>query len=401
MTEGKIDARLLRLLGGDEHASLRQRLRRLSQLSPIEHRALASLAGKPGRLTGSMQIDLAAIDAALARAGIAASLRDALERLDGPIVNRAQARREAVEQWSVLCEAIRQPALQRMLDDEAGRRLLRRLANQSIDSGRRLAERASAVLELLPAQGVPRSLLAAQALGDAHALDDGMPDASLVLAAWRAARGGTEPADPPRDETDEPAAAERARDIWASAGVLVNELARPVLVLNLPAFDQVGEPRFLSLRSLLRSPPAWRVAGRDIHVSENPNIVAWAADRLGAACAPIVCTDGMPAAAQRTLLAQLTEADARLHYHGDFDWPGIRIANWVIGCYRAQPWRMQALDYREAVRAAAQSAAGKHALSGSAVVANWDATLHLAMIEHGVAIAEEAVAESLLRDLGG
>ncbi|MEZ5704819.1 MAG: DUF2399 domain-containing protein [Burkholderiaceae bacterium] len=62
------------------------------------------------------------------------------------------------------------------------------------------------------------------------------------------------------------------------------------------------------LRRLVRTPPDWEVADQIIYVCENPNIVSIAADRLGAACAPLVCTDGMPAAAQRVLLKQLSDA---------------------------------------------------------------------------------------------
>ena len=73
-----------------------------------------------------------------------------------------------------------------------------------------------------------------------------------------------------------------------------------------------GEPVHLSLRRLLRRPPPWDVAGREVFVCENPNIVAIAADRLGTTCAPLACTDGMPFAAQQTLLAQLAASGARL-----------------------------------------------------------------------------------------
>ncbi|WP_245428299.1 TIGR02679 family protein [Kumtagia ephedrae] len=170
--------------------------------------------------------------------------------------------------------------------------------------------------------------------------------------------------------------AERARDTWARAGVLVNELARPALFLNLPVRNAEsgrwlpGEPAYASLRSLLRSPPSWDVADRTVHVCENPNLLAIAADRLGAGCAPLVCTDGMPAAAQRCLLSQLAQAGARLRYHGDFDWPGLRIGNHFMREHGAQPWRFGAADYLSAVRTtAAQS------LGGKAVEASWDGAL--------------------------
>ena len=94
-------------------------------------------------------------------------------------------------------------------------------------------------------------------------------------------------------------------------------LARPVLFLNLTVQNQLGgsgEPGYLSLHALLRAPPLWDVAGRAVFVCENPDLVAIAADALGVECAPLACTDGMPAAAQRTLLMQLSAAGARLHY---------------------------------------------------------------------------------------
>ena len=201
----------------------------------------------------------------------------------------------------------------------------------------------------------------------------------------------------------EPASgAERTRDIWAKAGVLVNELARPALFLNLPTREAPtdcqppGEPAYLSLRALLRSPPRWDAAGRTVFVCENPNLLAIAADRWGADCAPLVCTDGMPAAAQRCLLSQLAQAGARLRYHGDFDWPGLGIGNHVMHEHGAEPWRFGVVDYLAAVQTAPNPA---HSLAGNAVEASWDETLTLAMRQRRVAIAEEAVAASLLQDL--
>ena len=213
-----------------------------------------------------------------------------------------------------------------------------------------LCRRAEAVLRRLPAHGITRSQLAAEVLGDAHALDNGEAVATLVLAVWRplAAAIKDEDADTAAEPSEganpqSPGSTERARDIWARAGVLVNELARPALFLNLPVRGAgnhrwpSGEPAYASLRSLLRSPPAWDLAGRKVHVCENPNLLAIAADRWGTACAPMVCTDGMPGAAQRCLLSQLAEAGARLCYHGDFDWPGLRIGNHVMREHARSP----------------------------------------------------------------
>jgi uncharacterized protein (TIGR02679 family) len=157
-----------------------------------------------------------------------------------------------------------------------------------------------------------------------------------------------------------------------------------------------GEPAYLSLRWLLRAAPAWPVDSRAVFVCENPNLVAIAAERLGTRCAPLVCTDGMPAAAQRTLLQQLVRSGARLRCHADFDWAGVRIANHLLRDAGATAWRMGAADYEAA---ASTAGAARHALAGAEAEAVWDAQLAPAMRRHGLAIAEEAVADSLLDDL--
>jgi uncharacterized protein (TIGR02679 family) len=136
------------------------------------------------------------------------------------------------------------------------------------------------------------------------------------------------------------------------------------------------------------------VAGREIFVCENPNIVAIAADRLGALCAPLVCTDGMPSAAQQTLLAQLAAQGARLRYHGDFDWAGVAIGNFVMREFGAQQWRFGASDYL--------SACGNRGIdlqTDARVTALWDDRLAEVMCEHRAVVHEEAVVETLLRDL--
>ena len=110
-----IDPRLIRRLGGTELAGLRQRMRRhferhgpspekpvlhLTNLNAVEHEALALLIGLPSRSTRSVRIDIARLDAALRDAGLSSSLHEALEKLDGPIVNRAEAKAELQSRWS-------------------------------------------------------------------------------------------------------------------------------------------------------------------------------------------------------------------------------------------------------------------------------------------------------------
>jgi uncharacterized protein (TIGR02679 family) len=405
-----IDERLQRLLGGNHLAELRKRLRRhyeradldvpqaiirLGEVSPREYETLASLMGRPTRHASSIQVDVAAIDAALSRVDIAPTLKDALECLDGPIVHVATARAETLSRWASVVQQARHPGLARLLQSAKGLGLLKRLAKRNPDVADRVREHADAVLHRLPVEGLPRAQIAAEILGDAHALDAGQPIATLVLAVLRQT-GPTSREASELDLLDE----ERDRTAWARAGVMVNELARPALFLNLCMQDgarfaaKPGEPAYASLRVLLRSQLALEVIGHTVYVCENPNLVAIAADRLGPRCAPLVCTDGMPAAAQRTLLAHLANAGANLVYHGDFDWPGVRIANFVIRTFGATPWRFSAEDYAAAIaRSPGQN------LTGTPIPAAWDTSLAPAMQARDIAIPEEAVSTTLLGDL--
>lgn len=414
------DIRLQRLLGELPLAALRQRLRRrfelldeketlssihLNNLNPVEYSALCQLTGRPSRIARSMTLDITDLDARLRAAGLAASLQDALEQLDGPIVAKARLRRTLSEQWSALttsASAESSPILRAWLQNSAtSTPLLKRLGSNPARAQQLLAA-TDIVLRRLPVEGLPRSQLAAETLGDAHALDTGRPVATLVLSAWRLHErmNGLQ-----EDETAAETgggAEERLREVWSRAGVLVNELARPALFLNLPVVPDVprtwlpGGPAYLSLRQLVRKPYSWQVEGRNVYVCENPNIVAIVADRLGADSAPLVCTDGMPAAAQRILLDQLTSAGARLLYHGDYDWPGIGIGNYVMRTWQAVPWRFGSRDYLEAVMVAPTR---PRDLDINGVEALWDKELHTAMDNQGLAIPEEAVFCTLLDDL--
>lgn len=422
-SDSNIDPRLTRRLGGAELVGLRQRMRRhfernglgpeksvlhLTNLSAVEHEALALLIGLPSRSTRSVRIDIAQFNAALRNAGMASSLHEALEKLDGPIVNRAEAKAELQSRWSsVTDDQGLHPTLCAWLREASAVSLLKRVSKQAPQTALQLLQQAHAVMQHLPAQGLTRAQLAADALGNAHALDNGQAVATVVLAALQHGANDNEQEQIPSEGATEEAhdtrrPTERVRDIWARSGVLVNELARPALFLNLPvrnpsaSLAAPGEPGFISLRRLLRTPPAWDVADQIIYVCENPNIVSIAADRLGAACAPLVCTDGMPAAAQRVLLKQLSDAGAKLLYHGDFDWAGIHIANNVMKLCDARSWRFGAEDYIQAVKTIAPK---ERDLEDVHVAASWDTALGESMRSNGIAIAEEAIASQLVNDL--
>ena len=391
--------RLQRLLGGEALADLRQRLRKryaaaaapadgftLNNLAPAERDALAGLLGRPRGDKASLRLSHRRLDAALQAADLAHDLRAALECLDGPIVDTRSAREREERAWAALFAEYAPEPLATALADTRTQGSVKRLTGQDINRARSLIGQAESLLARLPASGIARARLAADVLGDAHALDTGRPVATLLRRAL-----------------DHTARHARMRDLWAEHGVLVNELAKPVVTLNLPASGneatdrlinaaaQAGEPLHLSLRALARRPPTWRT-GQRIHICENPEIVAAAADALEQRCPPLISLDGQLSAAPRTLLDQLAAAGCRFYYHGDFDWPGIAIANGIVRSYRAQPWRFSARDY---------APKNGPALAGEPVEACWDTALANRMRAAGVAIHEEAQLPELLADLAG
>jgi uncharacterized protein (TIGR02679 family) len=407
MSQDSVDGeRLRRVLGGEELAPLRGRLRAryergtdldqftLTDLATHERRALAGLLGRRAIAAGSMRLRRSELDSALAHAGIAGSLRQALEFLDGPLSDRRADRTARGHSWNAAFASAQEPRLVALVADVVGAALVKRLSASNPERAGILLSQAAHVISRLPGRGASRAQLAAEVLGDSHGLDNGRPVASVVLRACAA---------DPFLETVEAAGLqspeESFRERWARLGVTVNPLTLPALCLNLPIMDpdrvlSAGEPLHLSLRRLLRRPPAWAVAGRDVFICENPDIVAIAADRFGSTCAPLVCTDGMPSAAQQTLLAQLAVGGARIRYHGDFDWGGLTIGNFVMRKFAAEPWRFGTTDYL-----AAAAIHGIPLRGERAVVAQWDDGLARAMADRGVAVHEEGVAEILMTDL--
>ena len=115
--------------------------------------------------------------------------------------------------------------------------------------------------------------------------------------------------------------------------------------------------------------------------------------------AVIVCTMGNPVVVVTTFLEQLARQQVQLHYHGDFDWPGISIANRVMGSFGASPWRMGAGDYEAALAAVGRRITDLPLLEGPESETPWDPSLCESMLRHGRGVHEEMVIETLLTDV--
>lgn len=257
-----------------------------------------------------------------------------------------------------------------------------------------------AVLAALPDPGTGLARLATRVLGHAHALDDGPVQAAVLRAlAWH----------------DEPGVLEgavRRRMLWASAGVALDTVSSTVLVLGLTmpgngpaaatlaANAAAGLPARLTLGQVRHYLDAERVQGTSapatVFACENPSVAEAAADALGPRCAPLVCVEGRPSVAANLLMQELRDAGSRIHYHGDFDWPGLAIAGSVIGG-GALPWRFGAADYKDGLALNARPKPLPEPVGE--VQSPWDDALALAMRDHRMAVEEETVLDGLLADL--
>jgi uncharacterized protein (TIGR02679 family) len=115
--------------------------------------------------------------------------------------------------------------------------------------------------------------------------------------------------------------------------------------------------------------------------------------------AAMVCTMGQPAGVVTALLRSLVGDGAELRYHGDFDWPGIAIANAVFAIGSCQPWRYAADDYLAALTRLVPMVGDLPLLGDAPVTASWDVALTDEMKRARRAIHEELVLDELLSDL--
>ncbi|ROO83032.1 uncharacterized protein (TIGR02679 family) [Actinocorallia herbida] len=369
--------------------------------SPEAHRELVGLLGPLPRFRvgATARVRMSELDAAVrARTGMA--LGDVLVELHGrPLRDRRAEAATAAGARAALLATAEATELTSHAWYRAWVGELRATSNGTLTRllGRpdRLA-RAVRVLELLDGNATTLPELADKATGDAHALDSGRPLSGLVLAAL-AFRAGSAAPD----------SAEDRRDLWERFGVAENAYSSTVLVLNLPARGEAlgewmtsgarhGTALRVTLDQLVRHPVS--PDATVVHVCENPSVLGGAARELGPACPPLVCAEGQPSVAFLELAERIALCGGSLRYHGDFDWPGIRMTAALVSRHGAAPWRMSSTDYLQGL-ADAERSVSRPPLKGGAQETPWDPELQEVMRARGVALSEESVIPSLLSDL--
>lgn len=342
-----------------------------------ERRAIGSLLRRPMR-PGQTRIivRLFAIDEAVRRGPAAVGLVEAVTRLSGPLRDRPGETAGAAAELSAVRAAVTAttdrlgPWLAGLASDGTLTRLQR-------EGNLGLVLVAAKILADLPAGGIPLAVLAVRGTGSAKGLDCGtLP--TLVLRALALA-----------SDVAMPTSAWGRRALWDTHGVVVDPLSSQVLALGLGEATD-GEPRRWTLRQLRRTGAP---VAPLLYVCENPSVMAVAADRLGAGCPPLVCTEGQPSTAVNMVVA----AARTVLWHNDFDWPGVTMTAAAIANHGATPWRMSAPDYRNAIPMDDSSALRR--LEGRPAPTIWDPNLAAAMSAEGVAVEEELVVGALIADL--
>jgi uncharacterized protein (TIGR02679 family) len=367
-------------------------------------RAVGELYGRPMWGQGT-RISLSKLDEAVRRSRFALGLQEVLEILhERPVERRESAQRDEPREQTVatLRAALAEQGLAAAAWAEPWTHWMHqygRVAEAELPTVARSAAEALAALALAqpPEAWVSRSELAAR-VGGERQLDGGTTLSRVVLKAAALAHGVETPGN------------ERERQaLWERCGVTLDAVSATVLCWALPLTGSdewshgvrqrtaIGLPTHLTHLDLRTAPHQLVEPGTEIAVCENPRVLEAAVE--DDISHPLVCLSGHPTTIARMLLRRLAENGATLHYHGDFDWPGVNITRSLYTHHGARPWRMSAADYREALNQAAAARTDLPNLVGSPLETPWDPQLSELMATASRAVEEEAVLATLLADL--
>jgi uncharacterized protein (TIGR02679 family) len=420
-------AKVRRMLGSSELSWLVERIRSrlergepidgtvtLVSASPAQRKAAARLLGRSVSHGTTLSVPLRAVSEELWRASAAPSLVAAVEVLGGPVRDVAAERAQDLRRWNdALASARSSPLAAHAWYGEWLKSISRDgTVGRLIRQGRAGAiSQAAAFLEHLSHHDAPPDpgdttlvghylsqtatvtlpSLAAAVTGDENALADGVLSA-LVLRGLADREGVGAPVG---------AAAEQA--LWDAAGVVTDDLASQVLVLNIRAGGEplgrwlteaadAGQPFRVTLRQLACTHLLpWAL---DVFVCSSSALVRATADELGPDGPALVCTEGEPSAACMRLLQAAASSGSAVHWHADFSWAGLRGTAIAARRLQAKPWLMSAADYSQAL-----ADGGAEPLKGAAEPSPWDPDLAEMMRTTGRAVSEERVAGRLLSEL--
>lgn len=361
-------------------------------LSSEQRREVGLLLGTRWEVSGQ-PVNLKNLAARLAEHGL--STRQLIELLDGKPITENRALREQSKAAAIaertqaaatlIAAGLPSPTVDLWLTDPG----LPRPGDGTLDA---LATTVARVWQHLPETGeyVRLARLAADVLRDAHGLD-ASEAAGRAVARLSAVVHGLE-----RPQRSGPT----WREAWAAIGVQCDGVSSRVLILNLPLTGTSpascqstavpGEPLWLTLRAL---GGAWSTQAHTVFVCENPTVVEAAADKLGASCPPLVCTDGIASGAAVELLTGLTRAGCQLNLRADVDPAGFTIVAQALAVApTAHLWRFDTSTYSEALGFAPAKTTSRSTTEALD-------QLRDAFRIHQIPLHEEQVLDKILNDL--
>lgn len=351
----------------------------------MERAAATALIG--GKLSpgGRRSIDLAKLATVTAPASPGAVAAHAVGRRLAVRATARAARAEAEAELRARCKDV----LPEASGDQVWVALRQRGWITKLLVAPEILERGAAVLVRLPPPGGPavdRRVLAQQATGFPHDLDDGQPVAGFCRAFLSVTGRVPEGA--------------RPRAAWAAVGVLYDDIVGGLTTVNLvPRGWAVpcGAPVTVPPRVLANC--EWPAGdGTVAFVTENPSVLGAAA--AAAPGAHVICMSGTPSRTEVAALRRLAQSGWALRVRADFDDAGLAHAAAVLAAAPGSlPWRMGAADYIAGLKSGGSHEPLRRDRLPARVA--WDEELVPAMRDAGVAVFEEAFWAELLADVTG
>ena len=293
-----------------------------------------------------------------------------------------------------LAEAV--PAAAKAWAVEEAPRLINAAAGTAADRAA-LTANLCALARRLPADGVPLSVLAEQAVHNTHGLDPATTLGRLAarLAAVIAGLG-------------QPASAADIRQAWEAVGVWADRISSQIAGWNLPlhqghpaaavaaAYQDAAEPAVLTL-GILCSADAPLIAlpppGGTIWIVEGVSTLTAAAAQSVAAS--VVCRGGTPTVAVSRLIRAAADVGWNIAISSDFEPRGLHGAITLLRQVQpaGRPWRLTMADYLTG------AAEGEPFSPSQVPDTPWDPALAEAMRHRCQRVSEEARLVGLLDDL--
>jgi len=354
-------------------------------------RAAASGLIPPGRPGSKVTVDLGELSTVVGHRAPGVTLGEVVATLTGrTLATKALEKAAKADHRAKVEDTIRTACEQAGIGDldllttgrgrHAVTRFLNAAGDTAIETARNAVSIAATILRLPDGERVDRRFLVP---GNPHALDEG-PLPNLVLAMLTSAG---------RVSTEGP-----TRQRWEQAGVDFDDIMGGLAMTGvLPTgwSAPLGAIVTIPPRELARAEWAPTSAHNPIFVTENPSILAAAADMAEAESLDhvrVVCTLGTPSGNELAALARLAGQGWRLIGRFDFDPAGINHTNAFLDQVPgATTWRMAATDYDHLTATVP--------FTGKLSPTPWDPKLHERMTSTGMAAFEEDLIDPVLNAL--